>query len=217
MTPGKLLGNTSKVRQSVRGNIRGETTLRGTSYCFIPEAATDGTDVFIIVLDAGRPPSVTANAAFISSSSIRAVTRLYQEYRYLPGTVLKWEPRVPITSRGNYWIAWCDNPEFIVRYIFATSEVKKTMIRSLSSARVYALWRESTTPIGPPRKRMFNIDASVSESTNREVDYNTFERTVQGAFLFLVEGAEPGQAIAQPYLQEVVQLRGLTGLPVGSD
>lgn len=195
----------------------------GHSYCNLPTANGNGTDSFCMVMSAGAQATGSGpnNAAFIASSSIRAVAGMYQEYVYLPGTKLIWEPRVSVTSTGNYWVGWLDNPELILNFLRSDLEGRTSIVQSVDTVKVYPIWQSSTTPIGPTRRKTYNVNVSPFLPTDeseiqRELEIMVFERSVQGAFIFLITGVPPGTVCAQPYIKEQISLRGLTGLPIGT-
>lgn len=215
-------GKKGRQKQGVVGRVTNDTRLTGHSYCAIPQSNEQGFDAFYITLAAGLQPTGTGavTVSFIVSSSIRVVASQYQEYKYLPGTKLHWEPRVPVTSTGNYWVGWVDNPELLLRLRSSAPIDRAALIRSIDTMRVYPIWQASTTPIGPPRRPFYNTNVTIFTDTSSEsaetLSIMEYERSVQGAFVYLVEGAPADITLAQPYLTEVLHLRGLTGLPVNT-
>jgi len=192
----------------------------GHSYCALPTSNATGTDAFMMLLAAGEQPTGTGptNSGFIVSSTIRAIAARYQEYLYLPGTKLHWEPRVPVTSTGNYWVGWIDNPELLLQMIVGPAATRRAIVQSVDTVRVYPIWQSSVTPIGPPRKKSYNVNTTLFVDTvnlsETTVTIHEIERSVQGAFVFIVDGAPPNITVAQPYISEQISLRGLTGLPI---
>lgn len=215
-------GKKGRQKQGFVGRVTNDTRLTGHSYCAVPQSNETGFDAFYITLAAGLQPTGTGavTVSFIVSSSIRVVASQYQEYKYLPGTKLHWEPRVPVTSTGNYWVGWVDNPELLLRLRSSAPIDRAAIIRSIDTMRVYPIWQASTTPIGPPRRPFYNTNVTIFTDTSSEsaetLSILEYERSVQGAFVYLVEGAPANITLAQPYLTEVLHLRGLTGLPVNT-
>lgn len=213
-------GKKGRQRQGVVGRVTNDTRLTGHSYCAVPQANAQGFDAFYITLAAGLQPTGTGavSLSFIVSSSIRVLASQYQEYKYLPGTKLHWEPRVPVTSTGNYWVGWVDSPELLLKIRSSAPIDRAAIIRSIDTMRVYPIWQSSTTSIGPSRRPFYNTNSTVFTDTSsvstETLTIMEYERSVQGAFVYLVEGAPANITLAQPYLTEVLHLRGLTGLPV---
>jgi hypothetical protein len=211
-----------KNKQGVRGRITNDTRLTGHSYCNTTTTDATGLDCFMVLLSAGEQPSTTGPArfGFVVSSSIRQVAACYQEYKYLPGTKLHWEPRVAVTSTGNYWIGYIDNPELIIRFMDGANTIERAAIaRSIDTMRIYPIWQSASCSIGPSRRSSYNVNVTLDTDINnvpRSARIAEIERSCQGAFIFLIEGGNPSTVTAQPYLTEILSLKGLTGLPANT-
>jgi len=209
-----------KNKQTVRGRITNDTRLTGHSYCNTTSTDATGLDSFMCLLSAGEQPNPFGEArfGFVVSSSIRRVASSYQEYKYLPGTKFHWEPRVGVTTPGNYWIGYIDNPELILAFMEAVSTTDRAnIVRSIDTMRIYPMWQSASCAITSSRRNMYNINATLSlnpDTIPTPSRIAELERSVQGAFIFLVEGAPPNTIVSQPYLTEVLSLKGLTGLPI---
>lgn len=208
-TPNRIYNRSMRVSLGVRGRISNDTTISGNTYSVPVQVTTDGTDSFLISMN----PGVTN--AFIASSTIRSIATRYSEYCLTPSTTFHWEPRCPLTATGNYWLAWSDNPDFLVAFLNATTTQRVGMVKTISGAKCYPIWQAATIRMGPPRRKWFTVDASsrldITNTVERQLTAMDFDRTTQGTFFYAVEGAVASTTVAICYLTETYKVRGLLG------
>jgi hypothetical protein len=218
-TPVSFQKRKKRFTQSVSGPMTSSTILKGVSMCVPPRSKADGTDVFIIPMSAGlqADSSGVTPFSFVTNSSIRAAARLYQEYKYMQGTTLHCEPSVPTTVGGKYLLAWLDSPELIVDFILANDTTKMNIVRGLPTVRTFSLWQPGSISMpSASRRKTYTTNTVIATATTtpseRTAAINEYERSIQGAFVYMVAGAPALTEIGQPYINEVIKLQGLTGL-----
>jgi len=209
ITPNKVMNRPMRVNLNVRGSISNETTVTGNSYSIAITTSDEGTDAFIY------PICPISPFGLVNTSTVRQIARFYTEYKFLASTQIHWEPRCPLTSTGNYWVAWTENPDYIVAFLTGTPTARLALVKTLTNAKCYPIWQSSTHRIGPPRRNWFTVDNSLYNATGsadeRELVSMDYDRALQGVFVYAVEGAQPLQEVAIMYSNEQIKVRGLHG------
>ena len=106
------------------------------------------------------------------------VVKHYQDYKYTQAA-LEWLPSIGPASTdagGRIYIAYIDNPELIVTFKAATAVNQLPMVRNCANVRDFNMWERFTYHVPLTyRRKMFNVDPTVSTPGNEETD-----RAVQG-------------------------------------
>jgi hypothetical protein len=182
-----------------RGVIGDHTTLRGNE--FTTNATTDATGLITgtSILCAGTTIDVTA-------SGLSAIGQLYSTYRYMPGTTFHWVPQVSMSTAGVVYVGFTDNVEIIANYAAAgTLAAKLVIVKSLANLRSYPVWQQWNFSLPPKlRRKRFDVNNNFTVSNADELD-----RSVQGAWLFGVEGTTASAQIARPYRSVILDVEGL--------
>lgn len=193
---GSMMGAPSK---NVRGSITEKTRLSGNWIAPSVFMGTTGQDGQRYYMDGKRNPL---------GDTVGGVSSLYNTYKYLPGTVFHYVPSVGVTTPGNVWIAWIDNPEIMsfAEGLVLTSTAWSDFVRTQSNAKCYPLWQSFTysMPTDSRRKR-FDV--------NNTIDYtndNLLDRSVQGLFVVAVVTSLLSSTIARPFIHKHIDLEGLT-------
>lgn len=144
-----------------------------------------------------------------SADVVGNVSELYNTYKYLPGTTFHYVPAVGVTTSGNIWISWVDNPELMVaaNATVLTSAGWGDFVRSQSNAKCYPLWQAFTysMPTSTRRKR-FDVNNSIDYTNENLVD-----RSVQGLFCVAVVTPLIDTVVGRPFIHKHIDLEGLTG------
>lgn len=190
------------VRQRIRGNLGNSMVLRGNEMLeglVVPANSTKHSLGY---------PLVGGNTTARDSVVFANVAKSFQQYLYMPGTVLHYQPAVGLNTPGNIYVAYIDNPECIADWYSAGVDLRITMVKSNSTIKAFPVWQEFTLPIsGVPRLKRFPTDTSVDFTS--EID-NT--KSVQGLFAVCIEGVTsttPAFTIGRCYLQQALQLETL--------
>jgi len=190
------------MRQRVRGSLGNSMVLRGNE---LLEALTMPTSSAIHTLGY---PLVGGNTTARDSVVFANVSKNFQQFKYLPGTQLHYQPAVGLNTSGTIYVAYIDNPETIADWYLASQTLRLTMIKSSSTVKSFPLWQEFVLPIsGTPRQKLFPTDTSVDFTA--ELDNS---KSVQGVFFVGIDGvtaANPGITVGRCYLQQQLQLESL--------
>lgn len=205
------MGRPTRINNTVRGRITSNTVISGNTYTGPITTNAAGLDSYYIPMWCNR------DGVFLTSSTVRGVGMFYSEYKFQPSTMLYWEPACPLTSTGNYWLAWTDNPELISQFANTgtSTAARVSIVKSVSNARCYPIWQSATIRIGASKRSWYSTDISTLSQgitdQERQITSIDTERLMQGAFLFAVEGALSSQVVARAYVQEHIHVRGLLG------
>lgn len=159
------------------------------------------------------------------------VVSCYNNYRFMPGTRIKWEPSVGSTATGRLYYCFLDNSELIARMMEMytnwradpTSTNYNTIasaIRSVGNCESFPIWmeKEITFPTYS-RKKQYSVETQYefdySTPADRERHYNTVDRTTQKGFFYIVLGAEAPSTgnFGSFWYHDVVQVQGVCTIP----
>ncbi len=106
------------------------------------------------------------------------VIKHYQEYKYA-SAALEWISATGPSgtdAAASVFIAYIDNPELIVTFKAATDINKFTIVRNVANCRSFNAWERFTyrVPLSY-RRKVFNVDPTISTPGNEETD-----RAIQG-------------------------------------
>lgn len=191
------------IRPRIRGSLGNNMVLRGNEMLenlIIPATQTDHSLGYPLIAGV----TVARDAVIFSG-----VARCFQQYKYLPGTALHYQPAVGLNTSGTIYAAYFDNPEMISDWNSLGTVARVSRIKANASVKCFPVWQEFRIPIsGTPRLKMFSTDIS----TTYNVDDLT--RTCQGLFAVAIDGvtanATATQTIGRCVLETVLQLEGLS-------
>jgi len=186
-------------RLSVRGQLSMNTIMHGnTSLSGLATDANGRAGIFYPLAgqDTGNLP--TSN----SVDPIGRASTLYQQYRYLPGTVYNHVPSVGVTQPGNVYIAYVTNPEIIEKLVnVLNAGLLATFVnhvRGLGNCKSIPVWQQTSFPMELIYRRLkFDVNSGVA-ATNPYTDPNENDRSLQGGYVVAIEGA--------PYLPQLLDL-----------
>lgn len=193
-------------RLSVRGQLGMNTIMHGnTSLSAISTDANGRGGVFypLVGQDTGGTGSV-------SSDPIGRASTLYQQYKYLPGTVYNHVPSVGVTQPGNVYIAYVTNPEIIEKMVqtlvAGNLAAFINQVRGVGNCKSVPVWQQTSFTMELVYRRpRFDVNAGVAAATPY-TDPNESDRSVQGGYFVAVEGAPISQVVARPFLHKKIQL-----------
>lgn len=203
----KVTGLTLELRnRRPRAKIAGGT-LTDTSniqyHAYVDQAPTSAGGII-----SGVNYLVGGDTTNISSSIGPTIVGSYRECLFRSGTKITWSPNVGFTTTGRIYVAYIDNPEVMVGYLGTlTDTAKLAYIKALTNHVNHPVYKEFTynmPSIGTRRKR-FDVNATGTQTVD------TFDRSLQGAFVWVVAGAPGTTDVGAMSLTHQVTVYGLGG------
>lgn len=194
-------------RMSVRGQLTMNTIMQGNTQLAPVTTNANGLSGYVYPL-VGQDLGTIGSA---SSDPIGRAATLYQQYKYLPGTLYTHVPSVGVNTPGNVYIAYVTNPEIIEKLIGFTTGIPNYTafingVRSIGNCKSIPIWQQTTLMMELIYRRpKFDVNAGVA-AASAYTDPNENDRSVQGAFLVAIEGAPATTVVARPYMHKKVQL-----------
>nr|WRQ65591.1 structural protein [Tolivirales sp.] len=140
----------------------------------------------------------STSAGQLANPSGPSIVSYYGTGKFLPGTVVSWEPSVSFTTSGRVFVGFTDNPEvialinvayasFVATPTAASYATYANLVKGLGSIRSFPVWQETSwaVPTNLRRKR-FDTNASATLTSSDELD-----RSCQTAMFVAIE-AGPG-------------------------
>lgn len=189
-------GATKQPRMNVRGAIKDQTVISG-NYLYSVTTNVSGNAKRLVWVD------MRDNGA----AAVHQVGRIYQEYKFLPGSALTYSPSVSITSPGSIAIAYIDNPEVMAYWNGATitDDTAFDQVARLANAKIYPIWQQFTYAVpNNARLKVFNVNKTLASSSAEELG-----RSTQGCFVIGVTGLSTSTTCARGYFHENVMFSGL--------
>lgn len=208
VNPGRRMPNTR-----VRGSLSTNTIIKGNE-AVVPLTTNGTAGIGTLIV-----PMIPGNINARVNSPISAVSALYSNGKYLPGTSFHYTPTVGTTTSGAVHICYIDNPELMLLAYIREAESRTAgnnnfanFVRSQSNSKTFAVWESFSVPINSlVRRKMFNVNTTIVLGESGNV--LEFERSIQGMFLIAIEGGPPtnGVAVGRPWLNSTIALEGLRG------
>lgn len=191
------------MRLRVRGNLGNNMVLRGNEMLESLVVPTVSTSMAL------GYPLVAGNTTARDSIVFANVAKNFQQYKYLPGTQLHYQPAVGLNTSGTIYVGLLENPEAIADWYLLNTASKIIYIKALSSVKSYPLWQEFVLPlIGTPRLKMFPTDTDVNFTLETDVT-----KSVQSVFVVGIDGftsVTGATTVGRCYLQQNLQLEHLS-------
>lgn len=177
---------------TVRGQITQNTMFSGNAPQNTLSTGTTGT--------AARVYNLAGGAGF--TDAVAQVTRMYQSYKFLPGTTYTYIPAVGVNTAGTVAIAYITNPEMIANFTNLLSQTSPDLttfnnrVRTLANCKTGPVWQSLTVSMDPVYRRPrfdVNNNSTVSYPLSDDAAFqkavNELDRDTQGAFLVSITGA----------------------------
>lgn len=140
------------------------------------------------------------------------IVRRYSTAKFLPGTKLRWEPSVGITTPGRVFVAFTDNPEkmeVMLAFIAGGNYTNfSNAIKGFGNLQSFPIWQE--TEIAVPsrlRRKMFDTNATTS-AVREELD-----RSAQTCMFAFTDGAPVETFLGSFWYHDKLAVEGVTGVP----
>lgn len=160
------------------------------------------------------------------NDAVTQVVKLYQSYKYLPGTTYTYVPAVGVNTPGTVSIAYITNPEMIVNFRNLISQTTPDLttfnnrVRSLANCKTGPAWQSLTCSMDPIYRRpRFDVNNGtpvtypIPDVAAQQVAVNEADRSMQGAFLISIIGAPASTAISRDFVHRKVMAYELS--PIG--
>lgn len=195
-------------RISVRGQLMRNTMLSGNQMV-VPVTTTANGDTGSIHLLTGSGPD---------NDPVGSVIRIYQQFKYLPGTAFTHIPSVGVTSTGNVSIAYITNPESIQNFralLAGTPNLTEFNLRTrnVGNCKTAPIWQQLTLNMDPVYRRPrydVNRNLSFSPPFSTDADFqnavNEADRAIQGAFVVSIVGAPASTTVSRSFIHKKVQV-----------
>lgn len=161
------------------------------------------------------PGSTTAGQ--LANPSGPNIVSYYSTGKFLPGTVVSWEPSVSFTTSGRVFVGFTDNPEVIanINTVYATFVATPTaanylayanLVKGLGSIRSFPVWQETTWAV-PTNLRRKRFDTNVLASL---VASDELDRSCQTAMFVAIEaGPSTATVLGGFNYHDVVNVEGV--------
>lgn len=159
--------------------------------------------------------------ARIANSAGPDVVSYYATGKFLPGTMVKWEPTTSPTAGGRVFVGFTDNPELMVNLynLLEAYEVAPSggsyapysnAVKGLCNTISFPLWQEKDieVPLRTRRKR-FDCNSSIVVNVVDQLD-----RSAQVAMFACIDGysgVSVGSNLGSFWYKDVVDVEGLSG------
>lgn len=203
-------------RLTVRGQITQNSMFSGNAPQNTLTTGTTGT--------AARVYHLTGGAGL--TDAVAQVTKLYNSYKFLPGTTYTYVPAVGVNTAGTVAIAYITNPEMIANFTNLLSQTSPDLttfnnrVRTLANCKSGPVWQSLTLSMDTVYRRPrydVNNSSSVTYPLSDDAAFqkavNEMDRDTQGCFLISITGAPASTSMSRDMVHKKVMAYELS--PIG--
>ncbi len=200
-------------RQTAVKSVSGETSIikyAGLGYSLASDANGNA---------GGIRPYIGGNAVgtFTATPSGVSVASNYNEYRFMPGSRIRWEPSVSFVTPGRVYCCFCDNPEVNVAiytalntYLGAPTSLNYNLyanyVKAMGSLVSFPVYKEAEIEV-PQKARRKTFDVNVNINLT---DVNVVNRSAQTIFWYCFDGCPVSTGLGSFWYHDTLMVDGLT-------